>query len=82
MGKRFAKIERVNKSTGDIELEKIKHVLAKKNACYVLITCSKPNPGGQMEVEMNYDGDIDLASLIVDNASQVFHEKRAQEESL
>jgi hypothetical protein len=47
-----------------------------------LITCSKPTPDGQMDVELNFEGDIDLAALIVDNASQVFHEKRAQKESL
>ncbi len=82
MGKRATKIEWVNKSTGDVELEKMKHVLAKKNACYVLITCSKPTLEGEMEVEMNYEGDIDLAALLVDNASQVFCEKRSRQELL
>lgn len=82
MGKRATKIEWVNKSTGDVELEKMKHVLAKKNACYVLITCSKPTLEGEMEVEMNYEGDIDLAALLVDNASQVFSEKRSHRELL
>ena len=82
MNKRGTKIERVNKPTGDVELEKIRHVLRKRHACYVLITCSNPTNEGQMEVEMNYDGDIDLAALLVDNASQVFHEKRARRESL
>ncbi len=82
MSKREAKIARVNGSTGDVELEKLKHVLAKKNACYVLITCSKPKGDGQMDVEMNFEGDMDLASLMVDNASQVFHEKRAHRETL
>lgn len=82
MSKRFSKIARVNGSTGDVELEKIKHALSKKHVCYVLITCSRPSHEGQMDVEMNFEGDIDLASLLVDNASQVFHEKRAHRESL
>jgi hypothetical protein len=82
MNKRVTKIKRVNRSTGDEGLEKFKHLLAKKNACYVLITCSKPSQEGHMDVEMDFEGDIDLAALIVDNASQVFHEKRAQKESL
>ncbi|HEV7736520.1 MAG TPA: hypothetical protein VGO47_04005 [Chlamydiales bacterium] len=82
MNKRVTKIKRVNKLLGDEGLEKLKSLLAKKNACYVLITCSKPTPDGQMDVELNFEGDIDLAALIVDNASQVFHEKRAQKESL
>jgi hypothetical protein len=82
MNKRDTKIARVNGATGDVELEKIKHVLAKKHACYVLITCSRPSHEGEMNVELNFDGDIDLAALIVDNASQVFHEKRAHRESL
>ena len=82
MNKRVTKFARVNKSTGDEGLEKLKQLLAKKNACYVLITCSKPTLEGQMDVELNFEGDIDLAALIVDNASQVFHEKRAQKESL
>jgi translation initiation factor 1 (eIF-1/SUI1) len=82
MGKRVTKIEQVNKSTGDVELEKIRHVLAKKYACYVLITCTKPTREGQMDVEMNYEGDIDLAAMLTDDASHVFNEKRSHRESL
>jgi hypothetical protein len=80
--RKLSKIARVNGITGDVELERIKHTLAKKHLCYVLITCSRPSHEGQMEVEMNFEGDVDLASLMVDNASQVFHDKRAHRESL
>jgi len=82
MGKRVAKIEQVNKSTGDVELEKMKHALTKKHVCYVLITCSKPTEGGHMNVELDYEGDMDLASMLVENANQIFHDKRAHRESL
>jgi len=65
----------------DISLEKIKHSLSKKHACYVLITCSEPSTDGHMEVEMNYEGDESLAAFLIDNASQVFDERLSKRES-
>ena len=41
-------------------------------ACYVLITCDKPNAEGEMKVEMTYDGDEALASYLLASAQQVF----------
>ena len=34
-------------------------------ACYVLITCSKPEESGKMDVEMEFEGDEDLAAFLV-----------------
>ena len=52
-----------------------------ETACYVLITCSKPNEKGEMEVELNYDGDESLAAFLVENAAQVFENKADVKES-
>jgi hypothetical protein len=47
--------------------EKIRRLL-RDHAGYVLVTCRPPNRKGKMEVEVSYDGDIDLASYLVDGA--------------
>ena len=44
------------------------------NACYVLITCAEPSEEGQMEVEMTYEGDHDLASYLIDSAQSFLQE--------
>jgi hypothetical protein len=46
----------------------IKSVLAKNNACYVLITCGEPSEDGKMQVEMTYEGDADLAAYLIESA--------------
>ncbi len=60
--------------------KKIKAALNRKCACYVLITCSEPNSSGEMDVEMNYEGDETLAAYLVENAAEVFgnHQKRRE----
>jgi len=42
--------------------------LAKRHACYVLITCNEPSDDGQMQVEMSYQGDATLAAYILHGA--------------
>jgi hypothetical protein len=59
----------------------IKKAVSKNCACYVLITCTQPGPDGKMEVEMNYDGDTNLAAFLVENASQVFDDRFNHKES-
>lgn len=55
-----------------IDLDRdVKRALAKKHACYVLITCDKPSDGGEMSVEMSYEGDAILASLLLQGAQNV-----------
>ena len=46
----------------------IKEELARKNACYVLITCGDPTDSGKMDVEMAYEGDPVLAAYLLDSA--------------
>jgi hypothetical protein len=41
-------------------------------ACYVLISCTRPDANGQMEVQMNYEGDESLASFLVASAVDAF----------
>ena len=56
-------------------LEKIKKTLGEKHACYVLITCSESSDSGEMSVQMDFEGDEDLAAMLVDNAGQIFNER-------
>jgi hypothetical protein len=46
----------------------LKEKLAKKHACYVLITCDPSAKDGRMEVEMSYEGDATLAAYILHGA--------------
>ena len=46
----------------------LKDELAKKHACYVLITCDVPSDDGRMQVEMSYEGDAALAAYILHGA--------------
>lgn len=61
--------------------KEIKKALDGKCACYVLITCSEPKSDGQMQVEMKYEGDESLAAFLVENASQVFDDRKNRRES-
>jgi len=56
-------------------LTRVKKAIGDNCACYVLITCSKPTENGKMEVEMDFDGDEELAAFLVENASQVFDQR-------
>ncbi len=44
--------------------------LSKDNACYVLITCTKPSEDGKMQVEMTYEGDECLAAYLIESAQE------------
>lgn len=44
------------------------------NACTILITCEKPSPGGKMQVEMSFNGDSDLAAMLIDNAQSLLEQ--------
>lgn len=78
MSKKLVKIDKQLQESG---MDQMKSMLKEKYACYVLITCSEPGNDGKMEVEMNFEGDEDLAALLVDNASQVFDAKAPRRES-
>ena len=62
-------------------LSRMKKKLKTQCSCYVLITCSVPSSDGRMDVEMNFDGDEDLAALLVDNAAQAFSARTLRKES-
>ena len=62
-------------------MDRIKEELREQHACYVLITCTAPSETGEMNVELNYEGDESLAAFLIDNASQIFDEKIARAES-
>ncbi len=49
----------------------VKRTLAKKHACYILITCNQPSGGGEMAVEMSYEGDALLASYLLQGAQSI-----------
>lgn len=55
--------------------------MSEKCACYVLITCSEPSADGNMNVELQYEGDECLASFLIENASQVFDDRKNRRES-
>lgn len=50
-------------------------------ACYVLISCTKPDAKGNMQVQMSYEGEETLASFLVANASQAFEGNTSERES-
>lgn len=62
-----------NSSSSPLSLS-LRKKLAKEHACYVLITCSHPNEGGNMHVEMTYDGDPMLAAMLIENAQGYLQE--------
>jgi hypothetical protein len=80
MGKRIIAISGTKKSGEEI-LAGIKENLGEKCSCCILITCTEPAKNGKMEVEMHFDGDEALASLLIDHASQVFEERSFISES-
>ncbi|MDR3624321.1 MAG: hypothetical protein P4L16_04180 [Chlamydiales bacterium] len=54
---------------------KLKKLLIKKrNACYILITCTEPSDDGKMQVELTYEGDKGLAAYLIDNAQSFFEQ--------
>jgi len=52
----------------------VKKILAKDNACYVLIACGEPNEEGKMHVEMTYEGDACLAAYLIESAQGFIHD--------
>jgi len=56
--------------------EQMKKTLGKEHACYVLITCTDCSENGEMDVQMDFEGDENLAAFLVDSASQIFDSRR------
>ena len=55
--------------------KRIRKLLAKDHAGFVLITCENPTEGGQMQVEMSYDGDPVLAAYLLEGAQGYLDEE-------
>ena len=53
---------------GDTEIEDLKKAFSKRGVSYILITCTPPSQTGNMEVEMSYEGDIDLICYLLEHA--------------
>lgn len=55
--------------------KKVKKLLAKDYAGFVLITCKNPKNNGQMQVEMSYEGDPVLAAYLLEGAQGYLDEE-------
>lgn len=75
MGKRAVKIHKQPQAPQEVSVDWIQKALGPKCACYVLITCTEPSEKGEMQVELNFEGDETLAAFLVENASLAFHER-------
>ena len=50
----------------------VKQALGNQHACYILITCESPSDSGEMNVQMSYEGDEDLAGFLLQGAQSHF----------
>lgn len=56
------------------DYKQLEDELAQKHACYVLITCDKPESDGKMNVKLSYSGDAALASYLIEGAQSIIDE--------
>jgi hypothetical protein len=54
---------------------RIRKLLSKNYVGYVLITCKPPERSGSMQVEMTYEGDVALASYLLEGARSYLDEE-------
>ncbi len=66
------KLVQEESSSREETLIRAKQMLKELYPCFVLITCTEPTEDGKMGVEMDFEGDEDLASMITEHATQVF----------
>lgn len=57
----------------------LEDTLKKKPFCHVMITCTKPSEDGEMDVEMTYDGDITLVSLLLQGAQDRIDDEESEQ---
>ncbi len=55
--------------------QRIRKLLAKEYAGFVLVTCKQPTNSGTMQVEMTYDGDPILAAYLLEGAQGYLDEE-------
>jgi hypothetical protein len=73
MVKIFLDKSKINTEEKKYSFEQIKQFLADNNSCYILLTCTAPDEKGDMQVDMAYDGDEDLAGYLLASAQSYFH---------
>ncbi|GAB4186606.1 MAG: hypothetical protein Tsb0015_04570 [Simkaniaceae bacterium] len=74
MGKKiFGNAERSKKKR-----KQILKTLGQQHTCFVLVTCDAPSDDGEMQVEMNFEGDKCLAMYLLENAYAVFQKDLEQ----
>lgn len=54
--------------------------LMKNYECFVLITCDKVQPDGNMQVEMSYEGDPALAAYLLEGAQSFMEQEEGEGE--
>jgi hypothetical protein len=54
--------------------KRVRKLLGKDYAGFVLITCKQPQKAGQMQVEMSYEGDPTLAAYLLEGAQGYLEE--------
>lgn len=72
MRKGLADLLRRSQDTKQKKMEELKELLCKDTACFILITCNKPDGDGKMDVEMSYEGDRELAGYLAQYAQDYF----------
>ncbi len=58
--------------------KRIKKLLGKDYAGYVLVTCKRPVADGHMQVEMTYDGNPILAAYLLEGAQEYLDEEEEE----
>jgi hypothetical protein len=80
MGKRIVSIG--DKQKKKAALARLQKDLGEGCACFVLITCTEPTADGKMQVELDFEGDEDLASFLIESATRVFEERDISDRTL
>ncbi|SCA59103.1 Uncharacterized protein AB751O23_DG_00020 [Chlamydiales bacterium SCGC AB-751-O23] len=57
-------------------MENLKGLSLKNKACYIVISCEQPQQNGNLEVQMNYEGDETLASYLLESAQNYLEQEQ------
>jgi hypothetical protein len=58
--------------------KRVRKLLGKSYAGYVLVTCKRPISDGGMQVEMTYEGDPVLAAYLLEGAQEYLDEEEGE----
>ena len=79
MKKKVVSIDVQNRK--EMALAQLKKNLSDLYTCFVLITCTKPDESGKMDVALDFEGDESLAAFLIENAAQAFENRDIRETS-